>query len=375
VQRRTQRRRRARTFVKLVAATVAVLALLAVAFPLGFIGVNCYARGSRPVARSLELLRATSDVKGYFREEAPTFLTLPEWYIVYSSEEYARFIESRRPSQFPYLGAIRQYWSYYADVCRATKGVYRFDTGVHLMLGVIGASFSAEHAIRGAYERTVGRLTELIAGYHTEEDAFARRTARDYGAFMHTVPWYEFPFASRLMALWRETPLFGRGLVRKWERRFALTTEYGIKAAYGWMIARSTGAVYAADDLAIHAWIEDAPERIFDDQRVRRVRAIDTRSYLVLLPRYEAFTEVVTMLVKQGVRFRDFAGNETIVLTAIAPRAWDYRLPSGTVVLSATILTNPTAKRIAVMAPVASLHAILASLESHGVILEHLYDY
>ena len=375
MQRSAQRRRRARTFVKLLATTVAVLALLAVAYPLRFIGVHCYGRSSQPVARSLELLRTTADVKGYFREEAPTFLTLPEWYIVYSTEDYARFLESRPPSQFPYLDTIQQYWSYYADVCRATKGVYRFDTGVHLMLGVIGTSFSAENAIRGAYERTVGRLTELIAGYHTEEDAFARRTAREYGEFMHTVPWYEFPFAGKLKALWRETPLLGRGQIRKWERRVALTAEYGIKAAYGWMIARSTGAVYAAEELVIHAWVENAPDRIFDDERVRRVRTVDTRSYLIMLPRYEPFTDVVAMLVKQGVRFRDFAGNETIVLTAIAPAKWDYRLPSGEVVLSATILTNPAAKRIVVKAPVASLHSILTELESRGVILEHLYDY
>ena len=375
VQRRRERPRRALTFVKLAAATVAVLAVLAVAFPVRFIGVHCYAKRNQPIARSLELRRATTDVKGYFREEAPTFLALPEWYIVYSTQEYARFLESRPPSQFPYLGAIRQYWSYYADVCRATKGVYRYDTGVHLMLGVIGTSFSAENAVRGAYERTVGRFTELIAGYHTEEDAFARRTAGEYGAFMHTAPWYEFPFASALTALWRETPLLGKGLVRKWERRLALTAEYGIKAVYGWMIARSTGAVYAAEELVIHAWVEDAPDRIFDDDRVRRVRIVGPGSYLVRLPRYEPFTEVVALLVKQGVRFRDFAGNETIVLTAIAPRAWDYRFPSGEVVLSATILTNPAAKRIAVKAPVASLHVILAGLERSGVILEHLYDY
>ena len=375
MQRRTQGRRRAVTFVKLVAATVAVLALLAVAYPLWFVGVHCYGKLSQPIARSFEQLRTTNDARGYFREEAPTFLTLPEWYIVYSTEEYARFLEARPPSQFPYFAAIRQYWSYYADVCRATKGVYRFDTGVHLMLGVIGSSFSAENAIRGAYERAVGRFTELLGGYHTEEDAFARRTAREYGAFMPTLPWYEFPFASKLKALWRETPLLGSGLIRKWERRLALTAEYGIKAVYGWMIARSTGAVYAAEDLMIHAWIENAPDRIFDDQRVRRVRTVDTGSYLVMLPRHEPFTEVVAKLAKQGVRFRDFAGNETIVLTAIAPSAWDYRLSSGEIVLSATILTNPAAKRIVVKAPVASLHAILTGLERSGVTLEHLYDY
>jgi hypothetical protein len=94
-----------------------------------------------------------------------------------------------------------------------------------------------------------------------------------------------------------------------------------------------------------------------------------------LLPRYEPFTDVVVTLAKQGVRFRDIAGNETIVLTAIAPGAWQYRLPSGAVVLSAPLLTNPAAKRIAVSVPVGSLNAILTGLERGGVTLEHLYDY
>ena len=373
--RRRPRRFRILTVVKLAAVLAVVLALLIVAFPLRFVGVHCYGTRSQPVARSLELLRATTDVRGYFREESPTFLTLPEWYIVYSTEEYAEFIETRPPSRFPYFDAIRQYWSYYGDVCRVTKSRYRFDRGVHLMLGVIGASFSAENAVKGAYERTIGRFTEWLAGHHTAEDAFARRTAREYGAFMHTVPWYQFPFGAKLKALWRETPLLGGGLVRKWERRLALTAEYGVKGTYAWVIRWSTGAVYGAEELVIQAWVENASDRIFDDPDVRRVRTIDSRSYLIMLPRYEAFTQTVETLVKAGVRFRDIAGNETIVLTAIAPRAWDYRLESGEVVLSAPILTNPAFKRIAVQVPVPALHVVLPGLVSRGVILEHLYDY
>ena len=80
---------------------------------------------------------------------------------------------------------------------RRDQGGYPFSTGNHLMLGIIGSSFSIEYALKGLYENTVGRATEWIAGHDTPEDAFARRTAAEYGTFMHTVPWYEFPFASR----------------------------------------------------------------------------------------------------------------------------------------------------------------------------------
>src|SRR5713101_123103 len=92
-------------------------------------------------------------------------------------------------------------------------------------------------------------------------------------------------------------------------------------------------------------------------------------------PRYEAFTHVVTALVKQGVRFRDLAGNDEILLTAIAPRDWDYRLATGGLLFSDEILTDPAAQRIAVRVPVSSLHVILADLPTRGVSVEHLYDY
>ena len=355
--------------------SAAVLGLIALAAPARFIGANCFSVRTQPTPRSADLLRVTADVQGYFRGASSTYLTLPEWYIVYSTEEYASFVRSRAPSQFPYFAALRQYWRYYEQVCRATRRVYPFDAGVHLMLGVIGLSFSMENAVKGGYENTVGVVTEGIAFYHTDEDVFARTTAHEYAEFMHTTPWYEFPFAGKLTALWRETPLWGPDVVRKWERRFALSAEYAVKAAYGSIIRWSTGAVYKPEDLVIHAWIDDAPERIFADDRVRKVKAVGPRSYIVTLPRHGAFTRVVTALAKQGVRFRDFAGNDEILLTAIAPRGWDYSLATGRLLFSEAILTNPAGMRIAVRAPVRSLHAILAELPGRGVTIEHLYDY
>lgn len=354
---------------------VAVSGLIALAVPARFVGVHCFSVRSQPPSRSAELVRVTADVKGYVRNAASTYLTLPEWYIVYSTEEYASFVRSRAPSRFPYFAAISQYWRYYREACRATKRVYPFDAGVHLMLGVIGLSFSIENAVKGVYENTVGVVSEGVGFYHTDEDVFARKTAREYAEFMHTVPWYEFPFASKLKALWSETPLWGPDLVRKWERRLALSAEYAVKAWYGWLIRLATGAAYQPEDQVIHAWIDEAPDRIFDDGRIGKVKTVGRRSHIVTLPRYEAFTQVVTGLVKQGVRFRDFAGNDAILLTAIAPRAWDYRLGTGALLFSEEILTNPAAKRIVVKAPVPSLHVLLADLTSHGVAIEHLYDY
>ena len=363
------------TLVGLAAVLAGVLVLLAIAVPARFIGSHCFNVRSQTVERSADLRRVAADVKGYFRNESGTYLTLPEWYIVYSADEYASFVKSRAPSRFPYFSAADQYWRYYEQACRATKRVYPFDLGNHLMLGVIGMSFWAENVAKGLYENTIGVLTENIGFYHTDEDLFARKTAQEYAEFIHATPWYEFPFATKLKRLWTQTPLWGPEPVRKWERRLVLSVEYTVKALYGWVIGLGTRSVYQPEDLVTHAWLDDAPERIFADTRIRKVKTLGPRSYIVALPRYAAFTPVVTALVKQGVRFHDLAGNNEILLTAIAPRELDWHLTSGGIVLSEEILTNPATKRIGVRVPVRTLHVILTDLPTHGASVEHLYDY
>jgi hypothetical protein len=373
VQRRRPRRRLVRTFVKLAALISVVLAVIAIAGSARFVGLHCFSVKTQPITRSPEVVRATADVKGYVRDESSSFLALPEWYIVYATEEYVGFVRARPPSRFPYFTAIQQYWRYYREACGATRRVYPFDIGTHAMLSVVGVGFTIENAIKGVYENTVGRITELVGLYYTDEDAFARKTAREYAEFMHSRPWYEFPFWSRLEALWVETPWWGTGAVRKWERRLVLSAEYATKAAYGLLMRWSAGGGSAPADSAIHAWLDDAPDRIFADSRIRKIKTVTARSHVVALPRHDAFTQIVVGLARQGVRFRELAGNDEILVTAIAPDAWDSRLVAGTLLFSEPLLTNPAAKRFAVRAPVTSLHAILADLTSRGATVERLY--
>jgi hypothetical protein len=367
-------RQRRRGWLARALVVVGVLVVLAIAMPTIFIGAKCIRPGARPPARSPEVERLAATIPGYVRGGAATYLTVPEWYIVYSTEEYAAFLGEHPPSHFPYLGASRQYWEYYGAMCEATRGVYPVDAGTHLMLGVIGVSFTAENLVKAAWENTLGRLTEWLGSHRTEEDAFAQRTAADYGRFMHTVPWYEFPFAQRLAALWRDTPIWGPAPARKWERKLALTAEYGTKAVYGWLIRKGTGAVYDAEADRIHVWISPPPG-IPIDKRVRRVKELAPGSIVVTLPRYEAFTEIVRGLARQGTRFRDVAGNDVIALSVLTRRG--TRLPDevGPVVFSAPILSDPGAARVVTRTPVGALHTVPAALERAGARLEHVYDY
>lgn len=327
------------------------------------------------VAPSIRQIKA--NLPNYTRPADQTYLTFPEWYIVYSADEYARFIAQKPPSHFPYFGAIRQYWQGYYAVCAVTREHYQFNSGYHLMLAVIGSSFTLEELFKGVYENTVGRITEWTSSPElTPEDAYARQVAKEYGDFIHTVPWYEFPFAEKLQGLWRTTGLWGPNPLRKWERKFALSLEYGGKALYGRVLRQGTEATYAPEELTIQAWVEElSPAVVKSEPDVHVVQALAGQAEFVELPRYEAFTQLAPRLAKAGVRFVEIAGNDEILITAFTPSDWTYSLPDGQLLFSMPVVIDPAHKRIAVKAPVRSLHLILQEFAARGIQLEHLYDY
>ena len=346
--------------------------LLVCVWSAGFVGVKCYS--SAPAARP-PAVAPPDGMANYTRPEAFTYLTLPEWFIVYSADEYAAFIARADPSSFPYLGSIRQYWGFYSSACAETRRTHPFETGYHVMLGVIGASFTIENSIRFVYERTIGAVTQWISSTDTAEDALARRTAREYGTFMHRTPWYEFSFASQLTALWRDVPWTGPHMLRKLERRFALTAEYAIKAAYGFVIRKASGAAYAGEDLRIYARVADTPLPALSDPRIKVVQTIGPRRYIVTLPRYEDFTAAALALNGKGGRFTDIAGNDVLLVTALARRGIPTSFPGAELVTVRPILTDPTMQRLALRVRVGSVGDLVEQLARNGASIEHLYDY
>jgi hypothetical protein len=362
-----------RLFLRLTRALILMVALAGI-WSAGFIGARCYSGTPSPDVTETPLERETSPTTVAHRQEASTYLTLPEWYIVYNTDEYARALATRPPSAFAYVGSVRQYWRYYGAACDATKGVYPFSRDNHVMLAVIGSSFSFEYALKGLYENTFGRLSEWVGGYDTPEDAFARTTAAEYGTFMHTLPWYEFPFAQKVRSLWTTTPSTGPHMLRKWERRFALTAEYGVKAGYGWLIGRGSHATYAREDLTVEALLENAGPEVFTDGVVKRVRDSSNGRVVVAIPRYEAFTARALMMLQQGARFVNVAGNDEILITLLVPSGWTA--PDGyALILDDRLLSDVTTRRVALKAPVTALHLLVPKLQASGARVEHLYDY
>lgn len=313
-------------------------------------------------------------VEGYKRDEAQTYLTLPEWYLVYSPDEYARYISAHEPSGFPYFGSIGQFWGYYRDAYGATREKYPFNWGYHVMVFVIGASHTVENAIKGVYENLAGRLTEWFSSGRTGEDEFAARVARDYVAFIRVDPWYEYSFAKELKRLWRETDLLGPNMIRKWERKLILSLEYAAKAQYAMLIKLATKTAYGDADDEMLVLARNLPaEPLKNEPSLRIVREFDDGSTLLSLPRYEEFREAVLRLAGKGARFSEIAGNKEILVTAIVPSDWKSTIAP--VAFERPILTSPGSKRSALKVPVERLHEVIAQLRERNFVVEHIYDY
>lgn len=312
------------------------------------------------------------------RSVEQTFLTYPEWFLVHSPAEYARYTQAHPAHGFPFLGHIRQIWSSYASVTREqVRADYPGNLGYHVMIGVIAGSTTAEYALRSAYENTVGRISAASASSRlTAEDRYGAEVAQDYVDFIRKEPWYLYDFSARLGGLWKTTPAWGPDLLRKWERRYALSTEYLIKAGYGKLIKLATAAAYDPALMTTQVVAAQLPAGWTAPEGVKLVRRLADGRAVLDLPRYYAFRLAATGLAAQGVQLVDIAGNDTVILvTVLNDERTKVEAPGSRVLFAQSMLTELGRRRTALVLPVAGLSSFLAGAAAQGIEVEHVYDY
>jgi hypothetical protein len=306
---------------------------------------------------------------------------VPEHLVVAHADAYARHLAQSRPSTFPHFTAARDYWGAVSTACGVSTQEYAFNPGQQITLGLLGAGHTADQVLKGVYEGTLGRAVEWLFSNDTPEDRFAAETARDLARFERSAPWQQFPFGARLQHLWSATPLWGPHVLRKWERRVVLSAEYGIKSLCA-SLARLVATTPADKDTArLHAWIGNTTTAVLQANGAEIVSTVGPGSFIVTLPRGDAFTRTVVGLVGGGARVLDVAGNDEIALTAIvrqpgpeATGAADAP-PAGRVLATDPLLTEPSAHRVTVRTPLARLADLAAWLQRRGAVLERFYDY
>lgn len=314
---------------------------------------------------------------GYARRESDSYLSFPEWHIVYAYEDLGGVLRAGDESAFAYGRQIAGFWRSLCALNRVVtaRGGTGLDTKV--MLYTIGWSFTGELGIKGAYEKTMGRAFEWLRGPgKTAEDTFAARDLAGYAAFLRQTPWYEYPFRARLGAFWRETPWAGAHWLRKLERRAVFTLEYGVKAIYGWLIGHASAAALGAADLEIKTVVVGLEAGdLARDPRIKVVRDLGAGRTLIVTPRYQAYTDLVVDLARHGRDIAEIAANRRILVTVLAGPGALPAVPGARELFAIPIQSRADRRRVGLDCPVGELASAIRALERAGATVEHVYDY
>jgi hypothetical protein len=354
------------------AIALGVLALLAT-LPIIGVETRCTAEphaAAAPAGRQFAIADAD-----YRRAEGDSFLSYPEWYIVHAYTDLAAVTRQSSESGFDYVASIGGLWTTLCRSTRAASAAGPITADQKTTNYIIALSFTAEMAIKGGYERTIGALTAWLRGpERTPEDAFALRLLDDYAAFLQQTPWYRYPFGGELLRFWRETSWQGGNPARKIERRFGLSLEYAGKAVYAAAIGFAAG--YAPADLRIKSIVAGLDESdVGADPRIHRVRELGDGAILIETPRYHEFTEVLRGLGARGRTLVEIAGNRRILTTVLAPDAQRIETPGATTIFALPIQSRPGWQRLGLDTEVGAVAGLIGAVERQGAEFEHAYDY
>ncbi|NOJ45622.1 hypothetical protein [Bradyrhizobium archetypum] len=363
-------------WLRRILAAVAILIVLTVLAPLAYIEGTCRPSSGATAASAPAAALPAIEEPGYRRKLNNTFFTFPEWYIVYSFEDFGRFLDRSSESHFNYLGHIFGFWQSFCTINRAVPAKGESLAEVKTMIYVIGISYSVEYAIKGFYEKTIGRVFEWIRGEkRTPQDEFGRAVLQDYAAFLYTIPWYKYPFQEKLdglMAISVPTPSNLRSL----EREFALGAEYFVKIGYASLIQKALDASNDNEPRDIMFAVATLPPEVLaKEPRIKPIRALSAQWQLVQTPRYKAFTDILRDLLDQGYGVAEIAGNHDILITVVAPDAAKLDINGTTELFSLELDARPGFRRAGLKVRIDRLVDINRDLKARGAAIEHFYDY
>jgi len=329
-----------------------------------------------PTTRS-EIREYLDTLDGYAKGEEQTFLTVPEWYLVFNPNEYADFLASgNNPSAFPFWKSIDEYWTLYDRVNAASNGLYPENSEYQTMLWVIGVSTTAEFVAKGIYENTIGRLTRWTASEDTPEDLLIQEAHAAYGELIYYEPWYVFPFADYAGRIWTDTPLFGRNFIRKLERKLMFTGEFAFKALYAKVIGFGSQTAYGPSEGTVTMHIVGDAQRVAAiDPRIKVLRDFGEGQLVVTAPRWGGFSEVMPKLAGAGVRFVEINGNDEMVFTTTEAEDATAVPAHARLLFNSMVISPPGMKRSVYVVRIENLAESLVSLEPGGVRLEHIFDF
>jgi len=341
------------------------IGLLIVAAPAITMETAC--RAPLPAPRSAFGVTTPADQ----HQSSAALLAYPAWSIVHSQQDFAASLRGGDADRFAYASAIRDYWVGLCGVNRASPGT---TLSTRIGLYALGAAFTAQTALAGVYENTLGRAFAALRGPRpTAEDLFQRQFAAESAAYLAEHPWHDIGFWPALHHLWWEIPLDHPPRARAIERRAVLGAAWGIDALVATALAGVTGNEITEDRVELVVSGHDrARLTAFGDLTV--TADLGGGNLRLSAPR-AAFSTRLLAVLAAGWQLREIDGSTTVFATILLPEVYSGALPDGSVIFTTTPPARPLWHRIGLRVPAAALAALVAQITKNGGEIEQIYDF
>ena len=315
------------------------------------------------------------NIKGYFRDEEQTVLTVPEWYLVFNPKEYSDFLEAgNNPSTFPFYASIDEYWKLYDRSQTLVSEAYPKNEEYNTMLQVIGVSVTMEYAVKMLYENTMGRLFGWFANDSiSEKEQTIIAAQRAYSDFIYHTAWYEFEFMPWIKKAWMASGSNGASWLRKWERTLFFTVEYSFKAGYAQLIEMAAQASYEEPVTNIYL-LAASNDTISETENIKIIKEQSGKKILGI-KRWGAFTTSMLELSQQEVEIHEIGGNDEIVVSIIKSKNQEFSYSKMDLLYESSIVTSPSQTRLICLIPVKKLIPFVRYAQNKSVKIEHIFDY
>jgi FAD/FMN-containing dehydrogenase len=322
-----------------------------------------------------KIQKKRANIKGYYRDEAQSFLTVPEWYLVFNPKEYADYLkEGHNPSDFPFLASIDEYWTLYDRSMQLVSQAYPENEEYNTMLNVIGVSITMEYTAKMLYENTLGRIFSWFSnGTLSGQEAMIIEAQRAYSDFIYDKAWYEFQFMPWVAKVWSVSNTAESNWFRKIERTLFFTLEFTFKAGYAKLIEWGAQASYEEPVTDIYLLVSSADSL----NTLPHVNVIHEQGdqKIISITRWGAFTKTVLEIADKDIDIIEIGGNDEIVVSVLTDKNKQSDLTEGQLLYESSVVTAPNRERQVYLLPVGNLLSFVKVAEENGAEIEHVFDY
>lgn len=323
----------------------------------------------------------------YKRLMLQTYLTAPEWRNVEMAEELGEFIQKGNAFyQYPYFKQVATFWRIFAESYRVAKQHHTHRellTSEYMVMDLFIGVFTTVGFVG------LGALSSCLFLLMKKQNQSALQThvgklVSDYAEFIHQIPFYNFPYMSKVKPLWRafyDTP------GKSFADYVTFTTAVGqliaralVSKPIAWWYNQPQNQAAGKIHLLVKGKVT-ATKLQQIDKEIKLVKSFKKEpnkknqpQYAhITIPRYEAFAKVINQLVESKIRIKKIASQECIQFKV---QETGTELPLGKYRTLYSYQNHVDNKKTHMLdVPVGQLDKTVKSLKEDGLTLKLMHDF